>query len=227
MASPPLSRRSSPNVLVTGTPGTGKTSLCQELATAAGPVLFCGPRHVNVGDWVKSQGLHEGWDPELDCFVLDEDRLLDAMEPLLGGEEGGCLVDHHSPELFPERWFDLVVVLTAETAPLYSRLEARGYAGRKLQENVEAEIMQVVLEEARESYRRERGWRPVAAFIHSIVMCVQLPFAGFHPQSRVLACAGKGSCWRWRATRSSSRSGTWGPCSPGCVIISCGRRHKT
>ena len=83
--------------------------------------------------------------------MLDEDKLLDAMEPVLSA--GGCIVDHHGCDLFPERWFDLVVVLRADNAVLYERLTARGYAGRKLDENMESEIMQVVLEEARESYK--------------------------------------------------------------------------
>jgi adenylate kinase len=38
---------------------------------------------------------------------------------------------------------------------LYDRLQARGYAENKLTENIDAEIMQVVLDLARESYRPE------------------------------------------------------------------------
>ena len=37
---------------------------------------------------------------------------------------------------------------------LYPRLEQRGYAQKKVRENVEAEIMQVVLEDAQEQYPR-------------------------------------------------------------------------
>lgn len=61
--------RSTPNVLVTGTPGTGKTTFAGMLADATG---F---RHVNVGDWVKEQNLHTGWDEEHQCFTLDEDKV--------------------------------------------------------------------------------------------------------------------------------------------------------
>ena len=85
--------------------------------------------------------------------VLDEDRVLDAMEPELG--RGGLVVDYHACELFPERWFDLVLVLRVGTETLYDRLTARGYPEPKLQENLQCEIMQVVLEEAREAYAAE------------------------------------------------------------------------
>lgn len=39
--------------------------------------------------------------------------------------EGGYIVDFHSCDFFPERWFDLVVVLRANTAVLYDRLKER------------------------------------------------------------------------------------------------------
>ena len=51
------------------------------------------------------------------------------------------------------RWFDLVIVLTTDNAILYERLEKRGYDQKKISENVQCEIMAVIVEEARESYR--------------------------------------------------------------------------
>jgi adenylate kinase len=38
---------------------------------------------------------------------------------------------------------------------LYDRLTARGYEGKKLEENMDSEIMQVLLDEAREAYKEE------------------------------------------------------------------------
>lgn len=70
-------------------------------------------------------------------------------------EGGGVVIDYHSAELFPERWFDLVLVLRSDNGVLYSRLEDRGYSAKKLQDNVEAEIMQVILDEARQAYKQE------------------------------------------------------------------------
>ena len=90
---------------------------------------------------------------EYQTYILDEDKLLDELEDEM--EDGGRVVEYHSAELFPERWFDLVLVLRVDNGLLYSRLESRGYPERKLQENVEAEIMQVILDEAREAYREE------------------------------------------------------------------------
>jgi adenylate kinase len=101
---------------------------------------------------------YEGRDEDLDTNVLDEDKLLDAMEIILdkAAEEGeGIVADFHMCEIFPERWFDLVLVLRVSTEVLFDRLTKRGYNEKKRSENMEAEIMQVILEEARESYASE------------------------------------------------------------------------
>lgn len=66
--------------------------------------------------------------------------------------KGGCIVDFHSVDFFPERWFDLVLVLRCNNTVLYDRLKERGYGEKKITENVECEIMEVVAQEAKESY---------------------------------------------------------------------------
>lgn len=64
-------------------------------------------------------------------------------------------MEHHSVAFFPERWFELVLVLTADNTVLFDRLTKRGFSSAKVSENVECEIMQVVQEEARECYASE------------------------------------------------------------------------
>jgi adenylate kinase len=68
---------------------------------------------------------------------------------------GGNLVDFHSTSSFPLRWFPLVVVLRCSTDRLFDRLTGRGYSAAKVDENVEAEIMQVCLDEVREGWDEE------------------------------------------------------------------------
>ena len=65
--------RKQPNILVTGTPGTGKTTTCQQVIEAIGFT------HINVGDWVKQQELHSGWDEEHDCYIIDEDKVFGSQ----------------------------------------------------------------------------------------------------------------------------------------------------
>lgn len=69
--------------------------------------------------------------------------------------EGGKIVDYHGADFFPERWFDIVFVLRTDNTILYDRLVERGYTGKKLEDNIDCEIFQTILEEAKASYRTE------------------------------------------------------------------------
>lgn len=145
-------QRTRPFVLLTGTPGTGKTTTASMIAERVGL------QHVNVGELIKQHKCFEGRDEDLDTNILDEDKLLDAMEVILdkaAEDDQGIIADFHVCEIFPERWFDLVLCLRTSTNVLFDRLTARGYGEKKRAENMEAEIMQVILEEARESYAQE------------------------------------------------------------------------
>jgi adenylate kinase len=82
-------------------------------------------------------------------------QLLDHLEALDISSTGGYILDWHACDLFPERWIDLVIVLRCDSTVLYDRLTARGYTGKKLEENMDSEIMQVLLDEAREAYKEE------------------------------------------------------------------------
>ena len=136
-----------PNILVTGTPGTGKTTFANMIAEKTGM------KRITVGDIVKREQFSSGWDEEFQCLIVDEnaeDRLLDYLEPIMS--EGGVVLEHHTVDFFPERWFDLVLVLRCDNTILFDRLVNRGYPTHKIEENVECEIMQSILDEARESY---------------------------------------------------------------------------
>ncbi|CAN6938116.1 unnamed protein product [Brassica oleracea] len=137
-------RRQKPN---TGTPGTGKSTTASALAEARN---F---KHICVGDLVKEKNLHDGWDDQFECHVINKDLVCDELEDIMEG--GGNIVDYHGCDFFPERWFDRVVVLQTENSVLYDRLTRRGYSGTKLSNNIECEIFQVMLGEASDRYKEE------------------------------------------------------------------------
>lgn len=142
-----MENRKLPNILVTGTPGVGKSTLCNELSKRT-PFEW-----LEVGKVAKDHECYESYDEVYQCPVLDEDKLLDELEGRL--TNGGKIVDYHSCDFFPERWFDAVFVLRTNNTVLFDRLTQRGYTGKKLSDNIQCEIFQTILEEARESYNTE------------------------------------------------------------------------
>ncbi|WAQ83455.1 hypothetical protein PtA15_3A826 [Puccinia triticina] len=121
-------RRRNANIRITGTPGTGKTTHARMLAQESNGSM----KAINIGDFVNEHVCHEGWDEEWQSWLVDDEKLLDELEPLMSLPEGGTILDWPSSEIFPERWIDL-----------------------KIQEKNEAEIMGECLEEARENYDEE------------------------------------------------------------------------
>ncbi|EGW34640.1 uncharacterized protein SPAPADRAFT_57692 [Spathaspora passalidarum NRRL Y-27907] len=148
-----MSRRYFPNIIITGTPGCGKSSHSESLVSHLNQELSKKGQeftHLNVSDLAKERGCIESYDERLDTSVVDEDKLLDSLEVDL--EKGGAIVDWHCCDIFPERLIDLVVVLRTDNSNLYDRLKKRNYNEAKLQENLDCEIMEVVLNDAREAY---------------------------------------------------------------------------
>ncbi|KAK5729420.1 factor activating pos9 [Elasticomyces elasticus] len=138
--------RTEPNIIITGTPGVGKTTHCQELAQRTGL------HHLDINEVVKKHNIGEASEDPDDpnTKIVDEDRLLDCIENDL--EDGGQIIDWHACDLFPPSQIDLVCVVRCDNKLLYDRLKKRGYGEKKLQENMDCEIMEVLLSEAREAY---------------------------------------------------------------------------
>ncbi len=162
--------RSYPNIVITGTPGTGKSTLSGMLldpdfypssssssssstsAQSQQQNYAAHLTHINVSQWARERkDLQLGYDEEWDAYDLDEEKLLDELEPLSGGRapeplddesaapasapaeeeekegqgKGGLILDWHTNEVWPERWVDLVVVLRTDHTTLWTRLEKR------------------------------------------------------------------------------------------------------
>lgn len=61
--------RSQPNIIVTGTPGVGKTTHCESLAENTGL------KHLSINKVVKERGCHDGFDDGFKSWIVDEDKV--------------------------------------------------------------------------------------------------------------------------------------------------------
>lgn len=61
--------RTKPNIIITGTPGVGKTSL-SELLTSCTEL-----KHLAINRIAKERDCHDGWDETLKSWIVDEDKV--------------------------------------------------------------------------------------------------------------------------------------------------------
>jgi adenylate kinase len=67
-----MASRHGPVIVITGTPGTGKSTHAQVLAEES-PISL---RHINIGDWVKERHLYHNFDQEWQSYSVDEDKVI-------------------------------------------------------------------------------------------------------------------------------------------------------
>ena len=146
---------------VCGTPGTGKTSVLD--AFRDDDRVFT----VTIAEVVKEYKLYSEYDDEMGACVMDECKVKKVVKKLIGNLRtvASCkalLIETHTPSVLPKRKSH-AIVLQCDTHVLYDRLKARGYHQKKCEENVQAEIMQVVWEEAVERF----GEKKVKCFVNN------------------------------------------------------------
>ena len=78
----------------------------------------------------------------------------------------------------------------AENDVLFPRLQRRGYSEKKIAENVDCEIMCVVAEEARESYKEEIIWELQSNTIAELDANVQREMRPFPPMPDAMLTVG-------------------------------------
>lgn len=124
------------NVALTGTPGVGKTTIAKLAAEAGWKVI-------DVKQWAKDADCVVDYDEDDQAVVIDIDALAEQMPK---GDR--ILFEGHLSHLLP---VDAAWVIRCDPAVLGPRLMARGYSPAKVVENLEAEALDLILQEALDS----------------------------------------------------------------------------
>jgi adenylate kinase len=121
-------------IAITGTPGTGKSSACEVLGKRGYAI-------VDLDEVARREGLVVGRDEARGTDEVDVDALRETLQVRA---KVAFLQGHYSHRMD----VNLAVVLRCRPSVLKARLEARGWSAAKVRENVEAEAIDVILQEA-------------------------------------------------------------------------------
>ncbi len=122
-------------VALTGTPGTGKTTLAKNLARR-------GYHVVDLRAFARGLSLSQ---PTQDGDILDLETLATKL-PAADGEP--TIIEGHLSHLLP---VGQVIILRCHPEALRRRLRDKGWPPEKIEENVQAEAVDVVLVESLEN----------------------------------------------------------------------------
>ncbi len=168
-------------IIVTGTPGTGKTTLSKKLAKK----LDFG--YLDVNETIKKYKLTEGYDKKRKTKIVDVKKLNRALIKEISNfkknnnknsiKDGsikkffsnkksfknnnkiksfknikrGIIIDSHLSHYLPRKYADLCIVAKCGLNVLKKRLEKKKYGKAKIRENLDAEIFDICLNEAKEN----------------------------------------------------------------------------
>ena len=135
-------------VIVTGTPGTGKTTVAVRLAKKLG---F---RYVDVNKVISAHKLSEGYDRKKRCRVVDVRKLSRVLVKLArdaANAGDGVVIDSHLSHYMPSSAVDVCVVTTCDLKLLKRRMKRRSYPDSKISDNLECEAFESCLVEATEA----------------------------------------------------------------------------
>jgi len=131
--------------IVTGPPGTGKTTVSTILSERLGA------RHIELSRFSIENGYVIEDDVERDTKVVDMGALGSAVRDIIDKSVSPVIIDgHYAHELIEEPVISFLFVLRKRPWDLKSVLEARQYSSDKVWENLESEIMGVITGDALE-----------------------------------------------------------------------------
>ena len=144
-------------ILITGTPGTGKTTITPLL----GEKLGC--QVIDVNQLVDRKHLYTEVDAEKGYKVVDIDALTQELHNIISDKkisyedteddhnnQSSIIIEGHISHYFPLA--DFVIVLRTEPNILRDRLQKRSWNNSKIHENLQAEALDICTWEAYQTH---------------------------------------------------------------------------
>ncbi|UCH37899.1 MAG: adenylate kinase family protein [Candidatus Bathyarchaeota archaeon] len=130
-------------IVITGTPGVGKTTISKILTERLDAY------YLSISELAKKESLIANYDVDKDSVIPDMDKLRDAISTIIETSLQDVIIDGHlaSDVVLPSLATN-IFVLRLDPSVLQKRLQARGYKTKKIKENVAAEILDVCLVDA-------------------------------------------------------------------------------
>ncbi len=161
-------------VIVTGSVGTGKTTLSKKLAKQHKY------DYLDVNSLIKKKKFHSDYDRKKRCYIVDTKKLNKELIKIIKSSKNQTLIiDSHLSHYLPKKHVDLCIVTKCDLKVLNKRLKKRSYNKQKIRENLDCEIFDICLNEAKEkghkvvvvdtTKKKNKNYlKPVTKLFHSV-----------------------------------------------------------
>ncbi|MCK5625806.1 adenylate kinase family protein, partial [Candidatus Bathyarchaeota archaeon] len=137
-------------IVITGTPGVGKTTIAKSLANKLNAL------HLSVGDLVRAENLILGVDVERQTLIADFKKLTKRINSIILQASQDVIVEgHYASDVTPRNLVSYAFVLRRDPEDLKVKLKEKGFKEIKILENVTSELLDVCLINTVKNYGAE------------------------------------------------------------------------
>jgi adenylate kinase len=127
-------------IVVTGTPGVGKTVVSSLLSSRLNAF------HIDIGELVRGERLWSDVDKTRGTLIADMSKLSKRVREMIERSERDVVLDgHYAVDVVRAEDIHVAFVLRREPEELRELMRKRGFRGKKLKENLAAEVLDVCL----------------------------------------------------------------------------------
>ncbi len=130
-------------IIISGTPGTGKTKLAKLISKKTN---F---KHIELNKKIKQNKIYDSYDKKRKCYVVDIKKLNKFLINFINNSKENLILDSHLSHFLPRKYVGLCIITKCDLKLLRKRLITRKYNSLKIKENLESEIFNVCLNEAK------------------------------------------------------------------------------
>ncbi|MEE9377856.1 MAG: adenylate kinase family protein [Candidatus Lokiarchaeia archaeon] len=127
------------NIIISGTPCCGKTSVAKELYNLIDSKI------ISLNDLAISDKFLFEYDQERKTYIVDFKiflpYVLKKIEEIKQDNPLFLIIESHFSDIIPEKFIDFVFILRCDPDELFKRLEKKKYDKYKITENTQAEIL--------------------------------------------------------------------------------------
>ncbi|MFX1418472.1 MAG: adenylate kinase family protein [Promethearchaeota archaeon] len=127
------------NIIISGTPGCGKTSVAKEMTNLIDSKI------ISLNNLAISEEFSFEYDEERETYIVDFEiflpHVIKKIEEIKQDNPQFLIIESHFSDIIPEKFIDYIFILRCDPDELYKRLEKKDYTKKKIVENIQAEIL--------------------------------------------------------------------------------------